>query len=101
MITFEQALQIVESSVTPLQRKVFPCTCLNRILAREVHADSDMPPFNKAAMDGFACRKADLGNVLDVVDEILQGHSQKNYRDNQCARIMTGPWYPVEPILSS
>ena len=96
MITFEQALQIVESSVTPLAAESIPLTrSLNRILAREVHADSDMPPFNKAAMDGFACRKADLGNVLDVVDEIPAGGiPKKTIGDNQCARIMTGAMVP-------
>ncbi|NTW06573.1 MAG: molybdopterin molybdenumtransferase MoeA, partial [Syntrophaceae bacterium] len=32
---------------------------LDRVLACDVRSDTDMPPFNRAAMDGYACRRAD------------------------------------------
>jgi len=32
---------------------------LGRILADDIISDVDMPPFNKSAVDGFACRMAD------------------------------------------
>ena len=44
---------------------------LNRVLQEDVLADSPMPPFDKSAMDGFACRIEDINNALEIL-EILQ-----------------------------
>ena len=35
----------------------------------------DMPPFNKATVDGFACRKADLAAELELIETIPAGKS--------------------------
>jgi len=54
-----------------------------------------MPPFNKSAMDGFACRRADLTNELTVVETIPAGvMPKKKIGKNQCAKIMTGAVVP-------
>ena len=45
---------------------------MNRVLREDVVSDIDMPPFNKSAMDGYACRRDDIANELEVV-EIIQG----------------------------
>jgi len=64
-------------------------------LAEEVISDVDMPPFNKAAMDGFACRKADLADELDITEEIPAGKKPMGIiGPRQCARIMTGAMIP-------
>ena len=61
MITIEEAYRIVMNHV-----KTFPSErvglneSLGRILAEDIVTDIDMPPFNKSAVDGFACRMADL-----------------------------------------
>lgn len=96
MITFEKALQIIESSVSPLPVESVPFTkALNRILAGEVFSDTDIPAFDKAAMDGFACRKSDLGNELEMVEEIQAGRIPAiGIGTNQCTRIMTGAMVP-------
>jgi molybdopterin molybdotransferase len=96
MILFEQALRVIETSVSPLSTEEVPLEkALNRILAKEVISDVDMPPFNKAAMDGFACRKSDLGNELTIIEEIPAGKVPVNLiAPNQCARIMTGAMVP-------
>ena len=44
-----------------------------RILQKDILADMDMPPFNKSAMDGFACRIADVENGLEVLEIISAG----------------------------
>ena len=41
--------------------------CAGRVLAADVVSDIDMPPFNKSAVDGFACLKSDIGKDLQVV----------------------------------
>jgi len=67
----------------------------NRALAEDVVCDTDMPPFNKSVMDGFACRRADLRNELTVVETIPAGvMPEKTIGRNQCAKIMTGAVVP-------
>jgi molybdopterin molybdotransferase len=68
---------------------------LKRVLAEDNHSDTNIPPFEKSAMDGFACRKADLQNTLEIIEEIPAGKVPlKTIGLNQCARIMTGGMVP-------
>jgi molybdopterin molybdotransferase len=55
----------------------------------------DMPPFNKSIRDGYACRRADLANELEVIETIGAGYTPtKSIEPNQCAKIMTGAAVP-------
>ena len=96
MVTFEEALQIVNSSAIALPKENVQLEdSMNRILAEDVTADMDMPPFDKSAMDGFACRREDLSEQLEIVETIKAGDvPQKKIGSNQCARIMTGGKVP-------
>ena len=47
---------------------------MNRVLREDVVSDIDMPPFNKSAMDGYACRRDDIANELEVVEIIRAGY---------------------------
>lgn len=68
---------------------------LHRILAENVYSDVDMPPFDKAAMDGFACRREDLDRELEVVEVIAAGQvPTRRIGPGQCTRIMTGAMVP-------
>ncbi len=96
MLPFDKALETVLKSARQLdtERIEFECA-LNRILAEDIIADTDIPPFNKSAMDGFACRRADLSNKLTVVETIPAGHvPRKAIETNQCSKIMTGAMVP-------
>lgn len=67
----------------------------NRILARDVISDIDMPPFDKSAMDGYACRIEDIKNELSVIETIPAGLApDKSIGENQCSKIMTGSVMP-------
>ena len=67
----------------------------NRILQEDVYADTDMPPFDKSAMDGYACREADIHNELELLEIINAGSvPQKEIGRNQCSKIMTGAKVP-------
>jgi molybdopterin molybdotransferase len=69
---------------------------LYRVLAEDIASDMDMPPFNKATVDGFACRRCDLGRVLDLAGTIAAGsHSREEISENICFRIMTGASVPA------
>ncbi len=96
MISFEEALEIVmDSCVESGKEKVHFTSSLNRILAEDVFSDVDMPPFNRAAVDGFACRRVDIGLELEVIETIQAGQvPRKKTGKGQCARIMTGSIVP-------
>jgi molybdopterin molybdotransferase len=96
MIELKEALQIVRDSAKLLgTERVELNGALGRILAEDVTSDIDMPPFDKATVDGYACRRADLGNSLTVVETIPAGTvPAKTIGPNQCAKIMTGAAVP-------
>jgi molybdopterin molybdotransferase len=96
MISFEQALEIVQQNVLPVGKvKVPMIQALNRVLAEDIVSDMDMPPFNKAAMDGYACRKQDISGTLEIIEEIPAGAiPSKKIGEGQCSRIMTGAMVP-------
>jgi len=76
VIPFEEAYRIVMSHVTAVSaERISMPDCLGRILAEDIFSDIDMPPFNKAAVDGFACRMDDLGHDLEVIETIPAGKS--------------------------
>jgi molybdopterin molybdotransferase len=83
-----------------LARPLGTCTVelsdsLGRILAEDVFSDRDIPPFNKSAMDGFACRRENLGEVLTVLETVPAGAlPTHSVGACQCTRIMTGAMVP-------
>ena len=86
---------VLESAWTLESEPVELAQAVGRVLARDVTSDLDMPPFDKAAMDGYACRRADLGHELSVVETIPAGHAPGQRIDaDLCARIMTGGMVP-------
>jgi molybdopterin molybdotransferase len=96
MISFEQAFNIVMSTSFRMGTEAISFTeSLDRILAGEIASDMDLPPFNKSSVDGFACRKTDLGNDLEILETIPAGNwPSKTIGCNQCSRIMTGAPVP-------
>ena len=66
-----------------------------RILAEDIFSDINMPPFDKSAVDGFACRKDDLGGDLAVRETIAAGaEPQLPIMPGTCSKIMTGAMVP-------
>lgn len=97
MIPFDEANRIIREAVVSLEPEtVLLADSLNRVLAEDIISDVNLPPFNKAAMDGFACRKADLPGPLKIVDEIPAGKFPTvEIQEGECARIMTGAPVPL------
>jgi molybdopterin molybdotransferase len=96
MISFEEAFDTVMHYVRKTGREAVDFTSsLNRVLAEDVCSDIDMPPFDKSAMDGYACRREDINSELQVVEIIPAGKTpRKNLKKGQCAKIMTGAMLP-------
>jgi len=104
MIPFEKALQIVLDHAIPAGAETVSLQdSLNRVLARDVFSDMDMPPFDKSAVDGYACRMEDIlpspmgsGPGLEIVETIAAGKKpEKTLGKNQCSLIMTGAMVPA------
>lgn len=96
MLVFDEALEIVLSSAHSLgAERVNIANVTGRILAEDIKSDIDMPPFDKSAMDGFACRRANLGDELTVIETIPAGVApKKTVGQGQCMKIMTGAVVP-------
>jgi molybdopterin molybdotransferase len=71
---------------------------LGRVLAEDVCANRDIPPYDVSAMDGYAVRSADLAKLpatLEITEDIKAGDMPtRTVRASQCARIMTGAPMP-------
>ncbi|MEW5801603.1 MAG: gephyrin-like molybdotransferase Glp [bacterium] len=105
MIPFEKAIEIVLSSAARKaagSENVSLAQSNGRILDRDIASDIDMPPFDKSAMDGYACRVSDLdalddtgGPPLRLIETIAAGHKpQKVVGRGECSKIMTGAMIP-------
>jgi len=96
MISFDEAYNLVISSAfsTGYETVSF-IESLNRILAEDIVSDMDLPPFSKATVDGFACRKEDLQHDLLILETIAAGMSPTRIiSTKECSRIMTGAAIP-------
>ena len=98
MISYTTALQHILQACQPLPPEQLPLAqAIGRVLAQDVHASADLPPFDNSAMDGFAL--ANGGNVLGIGHEFMVAGSQAAgdglaaYATDAC-EIMTGASLP-------
>lgn len=96
MIRIEEAYKLVTGAVEPMgTENVELNNSLHRVLAEDIISDVDMPPFDKSAMDGYACRKEDLKKALELIETIPAGKDpEKTIGPGQCSAIMTGAPVP-------
>lgn len=96
MISLDYAINIAFAKARILNSETTELShATGRILAQHVFADADMPPFNKSAMDGYACRYEDLDFVLSIVEIIPAGYPPiKKIGIGECSKIMTGAQVP-------
>jgi len=100
MISVDRAVAIVLDTVKPLGAESIPLeSALGRILAEDVVADIDLPPFDRARMDGYALRGAD-GEVapfrLRVIGEVAAGTTfPGSVSQGEAVKIFTGAPMPA------
>lgn len=97
MIAIDEALADIRSRCAPLptERVALRHAC-GRVLAAPIDAPRSLPPFDNAAMDGFALRWHEglmPGAVLAVLAEQAVGDGVADQRDDACS-IMTGARIP-------
>lgn len=102
-IGVEQALDIVLKSVGTMQAVSRPILdCLGLVLAEDVAADMDIPPFHNSAMDGYAVIAADTAGAsrerpvsLKVIADLPAGYPPPPLvKPGEAVRIMTGAPMP-------
>lgn len=96
MIPFEKAQEIVAKHTIEIStEKVQFIDSLGRVLAEDITSDMDMPPFDKTAVDGYACRRCDLDKELEIIETISAGAlGNKVVGEGECSKIMTGAAVP-------
>ncbi|HSH47005.1 MAG TPA: gephyrin-like molybdotransferase Glp [Halomonas sp.] len=91
----ETALKALRSGVEPLASERLPLeAAAGRILAADVVAGMNVPPFDASAMDGYAVHHSDAGAWLPVSQRIAAGNSAQPLRAGSCARLFTGSPIP-------
>ena len=99
MISIDEALQTILREARPLTPERVPIEeAVGRTLAEDIIADMDLPPFDRAQMDGYAVRAEDAvpSARLRVVGEAAAGRSwPHSLRNGQAVRIMTGAPVPA------
>ncbi|MEM1581011.1 MAG: molybdopterin-binding protein [Candidatus Bathyarchaeia archaeon] len=100
LISREEALKLILDSIEPINRvELVPIErATSRVLAENVVANMDVPPFDRAAMDGYAIRAEDSygasefnPKVLKLIGVLRAGEStDKSIGPGECIRIATG-----------
>jgi molybdopterin molybdotransferase len=103
MISMDEAIRIVLQHTSAIDgTNVDLMDALGCTLREDVRSDIDMPPFDKATMDGYAVVGEDVADarqenpaVLEVIEEIPAGSVPgKVVSNGQASRIMTGAPMP-------
>ena len=104
LVSFGEAKRVIEANIEPITR----VEIINiddsggRVLAEDVLATLNIPPFARAAMDGYAVKARDTYDasrsspkVLDLIGELRAGDTpQKKVGTGECIQISTGAMIP-------
>lgn len=104
-VSVEEAADCMAGTVSLLEtvEQVPLLQSRGRILAQDMTAGLDNPPFDRSPIDGYACRACDTAGAsperpvrLTVVEEIdAGGYSERVVEPGQAVRIMTGAAIPA------
>jgi len=104
LISYQEAKEIIDRHIHPLTRTepVLLNEAVNRILAEDCVAKMDVPPFNRAAMDGYAVKAKDTfgagqfkPKVFKIIGELHAGEiPAKKIKSGECVQISTGAVMP-------
>ena len=95
-IKVEDALELIYKNVRPTKIKILPIEqSLGLVLAEDIIAVHNLPPFDNSAMDGYAVKLEDAGKTVKVEHTIFAGDNSNEvlYAGN-AIKIMTGARIP-------
>jgi molybdopterin molybdotransferase len=98
LLSYSEALELILKQNLPnILETISLSEAQGRILAEDIYADRNYPPFNRAAMDGVAFNFSqwEPNQALQIIDTIFPGTlSNSTLSQGQCFRIMTGAALP-------
>lgn len=96
-LTIAEARRAVLDAVRPLEAVTVEVEhALGSVLASEVTAATDVPPFSSSAMDGYAAETGPAGRTLQLVGESRAGSpSDGTVQSGQAIRVSTGAAIPT------
>jgi molybdopterin molybdotransferase len=103
-VTLEEAQELLKSQILPVDSEKLPLLLAHqRVLARDIYAPMDQPPFDRSPLDGYAVRSRDTAGageahpvLLEVIEEVCAGNSpQREVTAGTACRIMTGAPIPM------
>ena len=99
MITVEEAEKIILAETADYGAEIVPFdTSLGRILAENIKADRDLPPFNRVTMDGIAINYSAIENGVSTFrikgTQAAGDHPIEIDEQTECIEIMTGAILP-------
>jgi len=104
LLPYGEAKRVVEANIKPITRVelVGIDDASGRVLAEDMVATLSTPPFDRAAMDGYAVKARDTFNagqfsprVLNLIGELHAGETpQTKVNARECIQIATGAMVP-------
>src|SRR6185503_4798042 len=104
LLSVDQARERILSHFQTVTTETLPLAgSSHRVLAQDIVAANDLPPFDNSSMDGFAIRAGDVAEAtvdsprsLRVIADIPAGsHPTISLAPGEAARIMTGAPIPT------
>jgi len=97
LLTVSDARARMLAEIAPLGAEAVALgAAIGRVLAEDVTAGRDQPPFRASAMDGWAVRSTDVPGALAIVGESAAGHGYAGaLAAGQAVRIFTGAAVPA------
>lgn len=95
-VTIEEALKYIYQNAAPKSLKILPLEqALGYVIAEEIIATHNLPPFDNSAMDGYAVKMKDADKEVRVEHTIFAGdNSNEELKDGFAIKIMTGARVP-------
>lgn len=104
LLSFEKAVSIIDANIEKISRieTISISNCLHRILAQDIIASRSTPPFDRAAVDGYALKARDTfgtsrqnPGMLKITGAVYAGELPKlKLGSGECAQIATGAKMP-------
>jgi len=96
-VSIEEALQLIYQNTQKKSTKIVPIeNALNSILAEDIIATHNLPPYDNSAMDGYCVKLEDEGQCVKVVDTFFAGEIHtKQLSHKEAIKIMTGAKIPL------
>ena len=103
-IPLDEARALIDGVLRPIDRseRITLVDANGRVAAADVHSSSDVPPFSRAGMDGFAVRAEDTfgaslydAKTLRLIDKVYTGQVPlRSVEPGTCIEIATGAPMP-------